>query len=632
MNGIGKILAPVDFSSPSEVSCRYAVEVARTFEAEVIFLHVIPEHSLSSQLLFPEKPLLEEGEEPNRKEEEKTLSRLDAFLAPIPLEDVRHTKRVVKGVPFVRILQAVETLLPDLVIQGTHGTTGLEQAVIGGTADRIIRKARCPVVSIKPAEFGSFLGKVLDGLGIFEGSRSRRANLRDAYRFPPERILYPTDFSEPSKLAMTIAGSFAREAAAELLVLHAAEEGEGRAVAGAVDEETGEVLSAAEQMENVLMELNALYTGLKITPRIVADRPTSAILAATVDEEVDLVIMGTHGRSGWGLMTTGSNVDRVIRNAPCPVLTVRPNWKMEEVERRFRKVFRKLSPADLQRISQENQALIDGDLLGSPTGMKTSDLFLRYYSREGLEKAMEMYGIFDLLRRKGFDDFLIDFEVEDPYRQKVRLYAGGEKRPENLLIDLIMREGILHPCRGLPSDPDDGSTQFSVLTIEWLCMQNPLASFAPERPPLPGQTHPGLGIGYEMQEFMVLMGKRLRKDGLVNHPQHYHNAKLYHGKFRFYDPVEEGRLIALIRDTGDQNLADVSWAVHHGCLQDRKNGEPVTWQGGTQVYPLAEGLETYFLSDAYHDAVWETVGNTHYRIDWELFRRRMKDERKAEDA
>jgi len=204
------------------------------------------------------------------------------------------------------------------------------------------------------------------------------------------------------------------------------------------------------------------------------------------------------------------------------------------------------------------------------------------------------------------------------------MYADEKEDPGHLLFDLIVREGSIQPSgRGGAGDAGNQNL-FSVLIIEWLCLQNPSASFTPERPPLPGQDFPGLGIGYEAHEFLVVMGMRLKKDGLMNHPQFVHNAWLYHEKFKFVDPVKEGRLIALMRDTGDHDLADVSWAVYHGCLEDASTGETVPWDGGALVYPLSERLKNHFQSESYLNTVWETVANTRYVIDWNLCEKRMR--------
>ncbi|MBF0495408.1 MAG: universal stress protein, partial [Deltaproteobacteria bacterium] len=151
MINVKKILTPIDFSPTSKHTCLYAIKLAGVFHAEVIFLHVIPVFSLSARLFFPDISHPNEVSEATPAEEKKALDQMDLFLQSLPVDLVKHTCRVEKGVPFVRIIRAIETIHPDLVIQGTHGTTGLESVIMGGTAWRIIRKTRCPVISIKPA-------------------------------------------------------------------------------------------------------------------------------------------------------------------------------------------------------------------------------------------------------------------------------------------------------------------------------------------------------------------------------------------------------------------------------------------------------------------------------------------------
>jgi len=621
------ILAPVDFCSPCEVSGQYAVEVARALEAELIFLHVISENPLAGSVFFP-SGRSEPNPVPDEGEREEALGKLEAFVGSLALSGVRYQVRVEKGVPYRIILEAADRLRPRFLIQGTHGSSGLEGMVLGGTAEKVIRKVVCPVISVKPRGFGSFLDKIVEGIGLFDGDQGDRRRKRDAYPFPPGRILYPTDFSEASRLAVEPAVNLARMAGAELIVLHIAPQdpdAEDPGPAGDSDQGEGRP-SIRSRMDALLRQMRAYDGGLRLRPLFLKSGSTSAILSVAVEEEVDLLVMGTHGRTGWKTILTGSTAGRLIRNAPCPVATLRPNWKMEEVEKKFGKVFRRLSSVDLQQLSSENQPLFSEELLACPEGMKETDLFLNYYSRDGLLKAFEEYGILNLLRRRGLGGFRLAFDLSEPFRHRLRFYCDGREDPEHLLIDLIMREGFLQPQAGTDRPEDRKDKGHAVLVIEWLCMQNPCAVFSPQRPPLPGQDYPGLGIGYQAQEFLILMGKRLRKDGILNQPQYFHNARLYHEKFRFFDPVEEGRLISLIRDVGDFNLTDVSWAVVHGCLLDGSTGEPVPWRSGPLVYALDEGLKGHFRSEAYQETVWDTVANTRYRIDWEGCRERLKSD------
>jgi nucleotide-binding universal stress UspA family protein len=625
---VERILVPIDFSSVSRASSLYAVDLARVFNAEIIFFHVLATSSFSSRLLFPETDA-SAADAKRLTDAERVHCRhsLDEFLSGLPLSGIRHSVQLEKGIPFLRILHMARRCDPSVLIMGTHGATGLEHVIIGGTAERVIRKAGCPVLTIKPEGFETFFRKILDGARFFESRGKDTQGPQKAYRFPPRKVLYPTDFSEVSRLAMDYAVFVARKANAELILLHAAspedlalrteESTDGAAGPGRPEVE--------ERMEDLVKEIGAFFENLRVSARIATSRPASAILKTTIEEGVDTIVMGTHGWTSLGLLLSTRTTDRVIRDAPCPVLTIRPNWKLEEVEARFRKVYKKLSPIELQKISAEHQAIFESEALADPDGIKKSDLFMKYYSKEGIATAFEEYGIFATLRNKGFDDFLITFDLDDPFRQGMRVYCGGKEDPSHLLIDLILRQGTLQ-CRDEEKEVHGPEPHLNcpLLIIEWLCLQNPRAQFSPQRPPLPGQVYPGLGIGYEMMEFLILMAERLKACGVANTPQYFHTAAWYREKFTFYNPVREGRLVAMIRDTADYNPTDVSWAVHLGCLWDVVTGEKVVWQGGNQIYPLSEDLKRYFSSPEYRIIVRDTIANSRFRIDWKLFRKRMR--------
>src|SRR5690554_7171923 len=87
-----------------------------------------------------------------------------------------------------------------------------------------------------------------------------------------------------------------------------------------------------------------------------------------------------------------------------------------------------------------------------------------------------------------------------------------------------------------------------MLNIHWLLMQNPQASFGPGRLPLPGQTHPGTGLGEQVMGLLRNSCRRLKLGGLVTVPAHFHNAMMYAGTYHYIDPNAEGALLALHRD------------------------------------------------------------------------------------
>lgn len=136
------ILLPTDFSECSERARSYACELAKRFTAEVHLLHVVPPISLPAyvgpipdELLHPEqgaRRALEEWNDP-------------AF---------EHAKRVVRsvvmGTPFVEIVRYVRGRNMDLIVMGTHGRSGLAHALIGSVTEKVVRKAPCPVLTVRP--------------------------------------------------------------------------------------------------------------------------------------------------------------------------------------------------------------------------------------------------------------------------------------------------------------------------------------------------------------------------------------------------------------------------------------------------------------------------------------------------
>jgi nucleotide-binding universal stress UspA family protein len=132
---------------------------------------------------------------------------------------------------------------------------------------------------------------------------------------PIDRILVATDFSLCSLGALEYADRLARKLDAELLVLHA----EGIPVTGP---ESADDLHAAAEHELARTVRYLHGTGLRARSVLRPGPPVEEILHAAATEEASLIVMGTHGRRGVAHLVMGSVAERVVRSAPCPVLTV----------------------------------------------------------------------------------------------------------------------------------------------------------------------------------------------------------------------------------------------------------------------------------------------------------------------
>jgi universal stress protein A len=142
-----------------------------------------------------------------------------------------------------------------------------------------------------------------------------------------KKILVPIDFSEPSRKAMQYALSFARQFNAEVLLLHVLEFAPLPTSASPLpiiqDEMTRVTLreSAAKQLAGWRNEIGS-HVAVKASVRDGVS-PHAEIVKAATDGNIDLIILGTQGRTGLAHLLIGSTAERVVQHAPCPVLVVR---------------------------------------------------------------------------------------------------------------------------------------------------------------------------------------------------------------------------------------------------------------------------------------------------------------------
>lgn len=133
------------------------------------------------------------------------------------------------------------------------------------------------------------------------------------------RILVPTDFSSPSDAALAYARGLAGTFDASLHLLHVVESTFLRAVVG--DPHDQETAALRQLQERLTDEDRRRSRALPVVER--SDEPADEIVSYARSRDVDLIVMGTHGRAGVAHLMMGSVAEKVVRSAPCPVLTVR---------------------------------------------------------------------------------------------------------------------------------------------------------------------------------------------------------------------------------------------------------------------------------------------------------------------
>ena len=136
-----KILCAVDFDENSLVALDEAIELARHFKASILMVHVVP---LIVQ--FGEVPI---GYELYEQQQKAARARLDEIAAK-RLSGIEHEIAVYTGDVVGSILEALAKSAADLVVMATHGRSGFAHLFLGSVAEGVVRKAACPVLTIRP--------------------------------------------------------------------------------------------------------------------------------------------------------------------------------------------------------------------------------------------------------------------------------------------------------------------------------------------------------------------------------------------------------------------------------------------------------------------------------------------------
>jgi nucleotide-binding universal stress UspA family protein len=133
-----------------------------------------------------------------------------------------------------------------------------------------------------------------------------------------KKILFPTDFSHTGDSALRLATALARDSGAELLIVHVQEPpmayGGGELYYGVPN-------PAVEDLERMLTAIKPTDPNVRFQHRLATGDPASAIVRLAEEEKADLIVMGTHGRTGFFRLLMGSVAEAIVRRAKCPVLT-----------------------------------------------------------------------------------------------------------------------------------------------------------------------------------------------------------------------------------------------------------------------------------------------------------------------
>lgn len=293
MLDITHVLFPTDFSEGAEPAFPQAVRFAEWHDATLHILNVQTEArpgDLDTTREFPIPYSTLKGwidraggaaeDKPSLKTVDVEQTQVDATAPAEAITDYAEHKEI------------------DLVVMGTHGRRGVDRVRFGSVTEEVVRTAPAPVLTVR-ADAPSTVGTV-------------------------RRVLTPVDFSEASTTALRHAKELALTYGAEIDLLHVVDE----PAYPSVYELTSADLAGPEIIKNAeqgLADLAETIIGHEhAVAQVVSGHPVEGILNYVEENEVDLLVIATHGRTGLNRLLLGSVAERVLRQSPVPVFLVKP--------------------------------------------------------------------------------------------------------------------------------------------------------------------------------------------------------------------------------------------------------------------------------------------------------------------
>ena len=289
---IERILCPVDFSESSVRAHNHAQSLARHYQAKLFLQHVV-ESVLPFYEYYAPANYFDEIFQRIRNDAREQLQN---FAKSHSRNGVQPECLVHEGAVADSILSFAEAEKVDLIVMGTHGLKGHNRVTLGSGADKVLREAHCPVLVVR---------KPGPETAAPEGAQNP-VELR--------RVIFCTDFSDPSQRALDYALSLAAEYNGELTLLHVLED-----LPSSADVEE-EITKAKKQLDELIPPEGVKPCKIKTLVRI--GRAYEQIIELALEVQADLLIMAVRGRNALNLAVFGSTTYRVIQLGPCPVLAV----------------------------------------------------------------------------------------------------------------------------------------------------------------------------------------------------------------------------------------------------------------------------------------------------------------------
>jgi nucleotide-binding universal stress UspA family protein len=245
-----------------------------------------------------------------RADRDQLLVEMERFIEAESAAGVPVEAMIREGSASSEILSQAADIKADLLVMGTHGRSGFERLLLGSVTEKVLRKATCPVLTVP----------------------QRHPDAVPATPVLFKRILCPVDFSDSSMRALNYAMSLAQEADAQLTVVHvmAYDLEDAPDLYDTTINDDRQMLAdfrrrreerARERLKEAVPDAVAAYCSVETM--MVRGKAGREILRIAGESESDLIVIGVQGRGAADLMVFGSTTNQVVREAACPVLTLR---------------------------------------------------------------------------------------------------------------------------------------------------------------------------------------------------------------------------------------------------------------------------------------------------------------------
>lgn len=295
INKFKRIVVPTDFSDTADSAIRVAGQLADWYAAGLDLVNVV-DATVYAYAGYPFASLSRE-----------LMAGAEAALQKVKVNAGKGTvnRYLLSGTPASEVVRHAKHHSADLIVIGTHGYGAVARFFLGSVADRVVHEAHCPVIVIKaPKQKPKHVKKLAK---------------------PFSRILFPTDFSETANRALKQAIAMTEDLDAELFVLHVVDDS---VITTHVAEERKIILDELRKhaLKQMQTELPAeLVENFETIAAVKRGEPGKQIASYAETHGCDLIVLGTHGRTGVERALIGSIADKVVRLAKCPVMLVRPS-------------------------------------------------------------------------------------------------------------------------------------------------------------------------------------------------------------------------------------------------------------------------------------------------------------------